>query len=316
MPERPNPIDRASHFHTNEPPLHRAARLGDHAAIRELVAAGADVAETDEHGNTILMAAAGALQPPETLELIVSVGVDPNAISDFGLNALHSAVEDTDRDPSEWTDRLRPCVGALKSLGVDLEHRSDAGETPLAHAVTHGLPDAVQALCDLGANPNVTCPVPKSGCGSSCGGCSSHEAPLLFHAVGAYDSDRKLASLLNAGANVLASDAQGHTALTLAVGRLLQGTPDMAARFRAFFKQFEPFARQHEHAGGTRDEVIARVTPAIRAIVEEMLGSLPSPPQWGADNVERMQAASSIIILGAYEIWARRANADPAQSRT
>lgn len=306
MPERPNPIDRASQFHANEPPLHRAARLGDHAAIRELVAAGADVAETDEHGDTILMAAAGSLQPPEILELIVSLGVDPNAISDFGLNALHSAVEDSDRDPSEWTDRLRPCVVALKSLGVDLEHRSDAGETPLAHAVTHGVPDAVQALCDLGANPNVTCPVPKSGCGSSCGGCSSHEAPLLFHAVGAYDSDRKLACLLNAGANVLASDAQGHTALTLAVGRLLQGTPDMAARFRAFFKQFELLARQHEHASGTRDEVIARVTPAIRAIVAEMLGSLPPPPQRGADNVERMQAANSIIILGAHEIWARR----------
>lgn len=316
MPERPNPIDRDSHFHADEPPLHRAARLGDHAAIRGLIAAGADVAETDEHGNTMLMTAAGALQPPEILELIVSVGLDPNATSDFGLNALHSAVEDTDSDPSESSDRLRQCVGALKSLGVDLEHRSDAGETPLAHAVTHGAPQAVQAICDLGANPNVTCPVPKSGCGSSCGGCSSHQVPLLFHAVGAYDSDRKLAILLNAGANVLAADAQGHTALTIAVGSLLQGTPDMAARFRAFFKQFEPLARQHEYASGTRDEVIARVTPAVRAIVDEMLKSLPPLPRGGGDNVERAQTANSIIILGAYEIWARRANADPEQSRT
>lgn len=305
MSDRANSIDQPPHFDTDEPPLHRAARLGDHAAIRELIAAGADILETDEHGHTLLMMAAAAMQPLEFLRLLVSSGVDPHATSDFGLNAFHIAVQDSTVEFTALSHRLRACMEGLKSLGVDIEHRSDAGETPLAHAVNCGIPDAVQVLCDLGANPNVSCPIPKSGCGSSCGGCSSHEAPLLFHAVGANDSDRKIASLLRAGANVLASDAEGHTALTLAVGRLLQGTPDMAARFRAFFKQFEPLATQHEHATGTRDEVLARVAPAIRGLVDELLKALPPlpPKHWG--NLARAQTANAIMILGAHEIWAR-----------
>lgn len=305
MPEQANSIDQAPYFDSDESPLHRAARLGDHAAIRALIRAGSDVHETDEDGNTLLMLAAAEMHPPEFLELLVSSGVDPHATSYFGLNALHSAVQGANTESAASPHRLRACTGYLKSLGVDIEHRSDAGETPLAHAVNCGTPDAVQALCDLGANPNVSCPIPRSGCGSSCGGCSSHEAPLLFHAVGANDSDRKIASLLRADANVLASDAQGHTALTLAVGRLLQGTPDMAARFRAFFKQFEPLATQHEHATGTRDEVLARVAPAIRGFVDELLKALPPlpPKHWG--NLARAQTANAIMILGAYEIWAR-----------
>lgn len=305
MSDRANSIDQPSHFDADEPPLHRAARLGDHAAMRALIEAGSDILETDEHGHTLLMIAAAAMQSPEFLGSLVSSGVDPHATSDFGLNAFHIAVPDSNVEFTALSHRLRACMGCLKSLGVDIEHRSDAGETPLALAVNSGIPDAVQVLCDLGANPNVSCPIPKSGCGSSCGGCSSHEAPLLFHAVGANDSDRKIASLLRAGANVLASDAEGHTALTLAVGRLLQGTPDMAARFRAFFKQFEPLAIQHEHATGTRDGLLARVEPAIRGFVDEMLKTLPPlpPKHWG--NLARAQTANSIVLLGAYEIWAR-----------
>lgn len=305
MSDRANPIDQPPHFDADEPPLHRAARLGDHAGIRALVEAGSDVHETDEHGHTLLMIAAAAMQPPEFLGLLVNCGVDPHATSDFGLNAFHSAVQDSNVEFAALGHRLRACMGCLKSLGVDIEHRSDSGETPLAHAVNCGISDAVQVLCDLGANPNVSCPIPKSGCGGSCGGCSSQEAPLLFHAVGASDSDRKIDSLLRAGANVLASDAEGHTALTLGVGRLLQGTPDMAARFRAFFKEFEPLAKRHEHAGGTREEVLARVAPVIRGLVDELLKALPPLPSkhWG--HLARAQTANSIAILGAYEIWAR-----------
>lgn len=284
--------------------LHGAAHLGDAATLRSLLDAGADVNVVDGHGVTALAAALGAGCGQEILALLVSAGADPHAIDDFGCNAFHAALGSSLQEGFR-ADTLLAVLSWLKRLGVDLEHRGAGGRTPLAEAIIECPPDAVQALCDLGANPNVTCPVPKSGCGGSCGGRSSHEAPLLFHAVGAYDRDRKLVSLLNAGANVLASDAEGHTALTIAVGSLLLGTPDMAARFRAFFKQFEPLARQHEHASGTRDEVIARVAPAIRAIVDEMLRSLPPLPRGGRGNVERAQTANSIVILGAYEIWAR-----------
>ncbi len=284
--------------------LHNAALQGDAALLRSLLDAGADINSVDGQGVTVLMAALGAGCGPDILALMVSAGADPHAIDDFGCNAFHAALGSSMQEGFR-ADTLHAVLSSLKLLGVDLEHRGAGARTPLAEAVIECPPVAVQVLCDLGANPNVSCPIPKSGCGSSCGGCSSHEAPLLFHAVGANDSDRKIAGLLRSGANVLASDAQGHTALTLAVGRLLHGTPDMAARFRAFFKQFEPLAKQHEHTSGTRDEVLARVAPAIRGFVDEMLKALPPlpPKHWG--NLERAQTANSIMILGAYEIWAR-----------
>jgi len=68
---------------SDEPPLHRAARLGDVAAIRDLVRAGADVnAPYDLTG-----------RDPEVLRLLIEAGADPHAVSELGASPL---VEDAD----------------------------------------------------------------------------------------------------------------------------------------------------------------------------------------------------------------------------
>lgn len=59
-------------------PLHHAARRGDIASIRSLVAEGADVNEFDDLGNTPLHYAA-AEEHLETVELLLKSGADVNA---------------------------------------------------------------------------------------------------------------------------------------------------------------------------------------------------------------------------------------------
>src|SRR5437773_440845 len=76
------------------PPLMPAVRSGDRAAVRRLLAEGADVNGRNAAGATALMWAVGDL---ETARLLVDRGADVNAVSDDGrmpliiASALHGA---------------------------------------------------------------------------------------------------------------------------------------------------------------------------------------------------------------------------------
>jgi len=88
-------------------PLMRAARNGDHAAVRILLAAGADPKLTQPNGTNALIMAAGVgrglgvfakdvgteAELRETASLLIDRGVDVNATTNDGTTALHLAAQ-------------------------------------------------------------------------------------------------------------------------------------------------------------------------------------------------------------------------------
>ena len=136
-----------------------AARVGDAASARRLIAAGADVADSDAWGvsATVLAAHTGFA---DLLELLLEHGADPNA-ADAGFSALHSAVMRRDMG----------MVGALLDHGADPNavlrtwtpiRRSSrdlhfppplVGATPFWLAARFTAPDIMRLLVDHGADP-------------------------------------------------------------------------------------------------------------------------------------------------------------------
>jgi uncharacterized protein len=93
--------------HGGETALVFAARVGDLASAKLLVAAGADVNDTDAWGvSAIAMAAHGGSR--DLVEFLLARGADPNA-AQAGFSALHAAVMRRD-------ERM---VGALLAHGAD-----------------------------------------------------------------------------------------------------------------------------------------------------------------------------------------------------
>lgn len=102
-------------------PLHWAARRGDVAIIKVLVAAGADVSRQDEEGNTPLHWAASDGQAA-AIEALVAAGAAvwvKNKISD--ATPLHLAAKD-----GQVT-----AIRALVAAGADVSAHTRFGETPL-----------------------------------------------------------------------------------------------------------------------------------------------------------------------------------------
>jgi ankyrin repeat protein len=113
-------------------PFMRAARSGDAAGMRLLLAAGADAKLTTKDGNNALLIAAGIgyrdkntrgtdAEALEALQICVAQGLDLNQTNAKGENALHGAA-------NRGSDLL---VKFLVEQGVKLDARSKAGFTPL-----------------------------------------------------------------------------------------------------------------------------------------------------------------------------------------
>ena len=145
-------------------PLMRAAKSGDIEVVRMLLAAGADAKQTLPNGTTALMLAAGLgwrngspLAPSydqgsdaeavETLELLLSLGLDLQAANEAGDTALHGAVGGRG---SEAIVRL------LLERGADPSVANARKQTPLSMAEARGS-DAVKALVRAAA-PATTAP--------------------------------------------------------------------------------------------------------------------------------------------------------------
>ena len=215
-------------------PLLFAARRGDVASARLLVAAGADVDAAAASGTSPLVVAAhsghGALAA-----FLLSSGADPGA-ADAGYGALHVAVLRGDSalvgallahgaDPDAILERGTPA----RRVSADwrLPHRM-IGATPLWVAARFREPAILRHLADYGGDPShevggetVLMAVIRGGSNRGRFGIAPPDAEE--------EARRTLESVtaaLDAGADIHASNGNGDTALHIAVSR---GLDDVVA---------------------------------------------------------------------------------------
>lgn len=145
----------------DEPPLHRAARVGDHRLIRELIGQGADIDAVFDialdpdccHTATPLMVAAGSGDGAtvETVRLLIELGADPAHVE-----GRHSAATMAcgglgwNYRPGGDADRLQ----LLLTAGAPLPSRPSDAHRALCEAAEAGSVDRVRALLNHGLDPN------------------------------------------------------------------------------------------------------------------------------------------------------------------
>jgi cytohesin len=145
-----------------EPPLHRAARVGDHDEIRRLVESGAAIDETFNlagSGPTVrpqpatpLMLAAGTGEGAtvDTVRLLLELGAstDPGPV---GFSALSFACGGLGWTCGPGGDAAR--IAELLRAGSDPNVIPWNGEPALASAARAGDPERVRLLLEAGADP-------------------------------------------------------------------------------------------------------------------------------------------------------------------
>lgn len=296
------PLEDADEFDWS--PLCSALSDGEEGLprVHALIEAGADVNATHDHGYTIFMSAVGSGRVPDVLRLLVASGADPHAVSERGYNAFHAAIDVNGEANTE--ESVRGTLSYLKQLGVDIEQRNEADQTPLARAIQEGTGIEVRVLCELGANPNAVCP--KHQCNGE--GCTRIDLPLLFHAVDGIgvDKDEKTRALLGAGADPLAIDDEGHTPLVRAVASLCWDAPDYGMSFETFFNGLWQLRLEGKPMPKTREDFIAEALPVIRAYVERFAAGLPISNEHMFAKQFRTEKIVCIALLCAYEGWSRR----------
>ncbi len=145
--------------HGGDTPLLFAARAGDLAAAKLLVAAGADVNDTAAYGAsaTVLAAHSGN---GDLVEFLLEKGADPNAAG-AGYTALHAAILRGNRkaaaallahgaDPNA---RLRSATPVRRSSRDFYFHPAFIGATPFWLAARFCQPDVMRLLARHGADP-------------------------------------------------------------------------------------------------------------------------------------------------------------------
>lgn len=110
--------------------LVKAAARHNATALDLLLKAGANVADRDEQGNTVLLAAS-ADADPGSLQKLIDLGFDLHAVNREGNTVLHQAVRNNWRDNTDT-------VQFLLQKGFDLNAANAAGNTPLMLAVADG----------------------------------------------------------------------------------------------------------------------------------------------------------------------------------
>ena len=145
-PPPPPPHQRPLWPRGKDTPLHGAAIGGDLAAVKKLIAAGADLeARSKKYGRTPLHWAAQS-DDPAAVEALLAAEADLEARDkEFGSTPLHLA--------AQWS--ANPAVvEALLAAGADLEARNKFGQTPLHRAARFNAnPAVVKALIAAGADP-------------------------------------------------------------------------------------------------------------------------------------------------------------------
>lgn len=122
--------------------LHRAARTGDVALIRECLSHSVAVDSVAADGSTALMAAARQSKRA-AIQALLEAGADPYRASRNGFNSILLAANNS--------VALRPFVVAH----VDLNHAAGRQRmTPLIHAARQGFGDVVRFLLEAGVDPD------------------------------------------------------------------------------------------------------------------------------------------------------------------
>lgn len=124
--------------------LQEAARRGDLAAVKNLLAKGTDVNAKDEGGAAALLWAVSRNQGP-VAELLLANGADVDAASEDKTTSLHLAARYGEVDMVRILLKRRAAADAQNS----------AGDTPLQLAVSKGFVEIAQALVESGADVNL-----------------------------------------------------------------------------------------------------------------------------------------------------------------
>jgi ankyrin repeat protein len=232
-----------------EPALHRAARLGDHQSIRDLISAGADINLPfdmclDPGGRsaraTPLMVAAGSGDGAtlETMRLLLELGAKPLLNLEWGSIARFAAGGlGWNYLPGGDTARLHLCM----QLGCDPNETDQRGVTLLADAAATGDVERVRVLHEAGSTPNAANIVVRSSIRALPGspfdenGLYSFQIPL--HNGVEADEIEIVSLLLAVGADSHALERGGRTALFYArspevARKLIYAGLDIEARDR------------------------------------------------------------------------------------
>jgi ankyrin repeat protein len=127
----------------NDSPVARAAKSGDLAAVRKLIAAKADVNLADGDGSTALLWAAYE-SDLEMTKALLTAGAKPNTANHYGVTPLLQASRNGDA----------ATIDALLKGGADASLAHPEGETPLMAASKSGHVDAVNLLLARKVNVN------------------------------------------------------------------------------------------------------------------------------------------------------------------
>lgn len=126
---------------------------GERDVVSALIAVGADVNATHDHGFTVFMSAVSSSERClDIIDALVDAGADPLAVSDFGWNAFHAAIDVIGAD-ANLEDSVRSTLERLHGLGVDINHKDVDGWRPLDLARHLGTKTEVALLLELGAMP-------------------------------------------------------------------------------------------------------------------------------------------------------------------
>jgi hypothetical protein len=154
--------------YTESPSIHQAIAARDRGAVEQMLSAGADLEEREEHGRTPLYAASRDGQADLVIALIAA-GAQPNAPNFAGITPLHVAAarghtdivrtlvancaEIDARDLQKRTPLYlaaarghREVARILVANGADVNARLPGGSTPLQVAMTFGQEEAAQVL--------------------------------------------------------------------------------------------------------------------------------------------------------------------------
>jgi ankyrin repeat protein len=178
------------HTHSQEffgkTPLHLASSHGHNEVVTALLAAGAPVNATDDHGSTPLHCAT----KKEVAEQLLAAGADVHTQTKQWFTPLHCASE---MGQAEVIKLL-----LAKNAAVDARNLKD--ETPLYRASLQGNTNVIEPLVAAGADINAR----------------TKEALTPLHIASKHGFEPAVGALLAAGADIDAQDIHGNTALSLA----------------------------------------------------------------------------------------------------
>ena len=181
-------------------PLHAAVRIDDIAAVRSLLAGGANVNARDSKNVTVLQLAA-VLGNEDIVRLLLDMGANPNG------NLVSAATNsDTPLHDAVRFARMK-IVRLLLDNGAEVNARAEHGGTALQSAAALENEEIVRLLLEKGASPNGITTSSSVNC----------DTPL--HVAARTGNFTIVSLMLETGADIQARDKNGDTPLDIAISK-------------------------------------------------------------------------------------------------